>query len=83
MRRRWARGGLWALSYLALRRILELVVVMMRWESANQVELMALRHEIAVLRRQVGRPTYQPADRALLAALSRLLPRSRWGAFGA
>ena len=39
MRRRWARSGLWALSYFALRRILELVVVMMRSESANQVEL--------------------------------------------
>ena len=36
---RWARSGLWALSYLALGRILELVVVMMRSESANQVEL--------------------------------------------
>ena len=80
--RRCARSGLWTHSYFALRRILELLVVMMGSESANQVELIALRHENAVLRRQVGRPTYQPADGALLAALSRLLPRSRWGAFG-
>jgi transposase InsO family protein len=75
------RGGLWALVYLVLRRLLELAVLSTRSEGANQVELLVLRHEIAVLRRQVGRPTYQPADRALLAALSRLLPRSRWGTF--
>jgi transposase InsO family protein len=76
------RGGLWRLAYLALRRLLELVVLLIRSESANHVELLVLRHEVAVLRRQVGRPAYQPADRALLAALSRLLPRTRWGSFG-
>jgi len=81
MNRHRVRGGLWAFAYLALRRLLELVVLVMRSESANQVELLALRHEVAVLRRQLGRPAYRPADRAFLAALSRLLPRSCWSCF--
>ena len=76
MNRHRVRGGLWAFAYLALRRLLELVVLAIRSESANQVELLALRHEVAVLRRQLGRPAYQAADRTFLAALSRLLPRS-------
>jgi putative transposase len=82
MRRHRVRGGLWALVYLALRRLFELVVLLLRSKNANQVELLAMRHEIAVLRRQLGRPAYQPADPVFLAALSRLLPRSSWSCFG-
>jgi len=68
--------------YLAcLRRLFELVVLLLRSETTNEIELLALRHEIAVLRRQIGRPAYQPADQVLLAALRRLLPRSSWSCF--
>ncbi len=74
MNRHRLRGGLWVFAYLALRRLMELVVLVIRSESANQVELLALRHEVAVLRRQLGRPAFRPADRAFLAVLSRLLP---------
>jgi putative transposase len=82
MRRRQARGQLWAFVYLAVRRMFDLFLLSFRSERSKEVELLALRHEVEVLRRQVGRCAYQPADRALLAVLSRLLPRSSWGTFG-
>jgi putative transposase len=40
-----------------------------------------LRHELAILRRQVHRPTFRPADRWFLAATSQLLPRVKWSVF--
>jgi putative transposase len=49
--------------------------------NADVVEIAVLRHQLAVLRRQVSRPRYSPADRILLAALAKLLPRERWAAF--
>src|SRR3954469_23255078 len=49
--------------------------------QADAVEIAVLRHQLAVLRRQVRRPWYTPADRMLLAALAKLLPRERWAAF--
>jgi DDE domain len=65
----------WSFVYLALRRVLELLVLGWRSADAKETELLVLRHQLAVLRRQHPRPQLQPQDRALLAALSRLLPR--------
>jgi putative transposase len=86
MRRRllaFVGGGhvVWSFVYLALCRVLECIVLCYRSSEAKEIEILALRHELAVLRRQHPRPHLQPSDRALLAALSRLLPRVRWSAF--
>jgi putative transposase len=70
-----------AVLYWSLRRILELAVLLVRREQAKEVEILVLRHQLAVLRLQVARPEPKLADRALLAALSQVLPRRRWPAF--
>jgi putative transposase len=70
-----------SLLYLALLRLLTLVAPSYRSDDAAQIEILVLRHELGVLRRQVKRPVYRSRDRALLAAASRILPRERWGAF--
>src|SRR5688572_23056082 len=70
-----------SLVYVLLRQILQLLTQLARDGGAKDVELLVLRDQLAVLRRQVHRPNLQPADRVLLAALSRLLPRARWSAF--
>ena len=64
-----------SLSYATFRAMLGLVVLRVREDAAKDLELLVLRHEVAVLRRQVNRPRLEPQDRLVLAALSRLLPR--------
>src|SRR5213080_1676356 len=49
--------------------------------DADAVEIAVLRHQLAVLRRQVPRPRYTPADRLALAVLAKLLPPERWAVF--
>ena len=67
--------------YLVLRKLIELAVLRPRSSEHKELEIIVLRHELAILRRQVSRPALQPGDRAFLAAASRLLPRGRWSSF--
>jgi hypothetical protein len=72
---------LWSLVYLAVRSLLGLVVLVGRSDRSKELEILVLRHELAVLRRRSPRPRLTRADRAFLAALSRLLPRAAWASF--
>ena len=65
-------------AYLLVRCLLSYLTVLARHEVSKDAELLILRHEHEVLRRQVGRVRYQPGDRLWLAALSQLIPRQRW-----
>ena len=67
-----------SLVYWVLRRLLELVVLRLRSDRSKELEILLLRHQLYVLARQVARPRLRAADRVLLAALSRSLPRSAW-----
>ena len=62
------------LVYLMLTRVLSWLALLARSDAAKDVEILMLRHEIAVLRRTNTRPTLTWLDRAVLSALSRLLP---------
>ena len=67
--------------YVMFGRVMALVLLCFRSSDFKELEIVVLRHELAVLRRQVSRPALRPADRAFLAAASRLLPRTRWRSF--
>src|SRR3989475_2465054 len=68
------------LVFLLLRRVLGLVRLSPKPDDKD-VEIAVLRHQLAVLHRQVARPRYVPTDSVILATLARLLPRERWSAF--
>ena len=62
------------LTYLFMVRVFGSLVLLARSDAVKDAEILVLQHEVAVLRRQVARPGPHWADRAVLAALSRLLP---------
>jgi putative transposase len=63
-----------SVGYLLIRCLLDCLLVLTRSQVSKDAERLVLRHEKAVLRRQISRVRYQPGDRLWLAALSRLVP---------
>src|SRR2546427_10440074 len=81
---RWASARMAGMActivFLVVRHVLRLVGLGPKPDDKD-VEIAVLRHQLAVLHRQVARPRYAPTDRLVLATLARLLPRERWSAF--
>jgi putative transposase len=69
------------LLYSLVRSLLDALVLGRKADAALRVQVLALRHQLRVLERQIRRPRFQPADRLVLAALSRILPRPAWRSF--
>jgi putative transposase len=61
--------------YVVACRLFALVLLLGRSDGSKELEIVLMRHELAILRRQARRPQLTARDRLVLAALSRVLPR--------
>lgn len=71
---------LFAVAYLLLRRLVRLLAHS-PYDLNSDLEVVVLRHQLMVLRRQLGKPDLRRRDRVFMAAISRALPRARWSSF--
>jgi putative transposase len=67
--------------WLLVRALVRLLVLPRAGDGTKDLEILVLRQQLRVLRRQVGRPRFTVLDRVLLAAASRAIPRDRWASF--
>jgi transposase InsO family protein len=67
--------------YRLVRLVVDLLVLRVRRDRSKDVEILVLRHQLEVLRRQVSRPRFDGCDRAILTAFARVLDRDRWSMF--
>jgi putative transposase len=69
------------LAYFTLCRSIQLLAQLGRSDAAKDLEILVLCHQLTVLGRQLPRPRLEPADQALLAAISHVLPRPGWSCY--
>ena len=69
---------LFSLVYAVIRLVLQALIVRGRATGELRAQVLAFRHQLQVLERQAGRPGWQPYDRLLLVAISRILTRPAW-----
>jgi putative transposase len=72
---------LFALVYMLLRRVVQSIGCSSNEQMSTEVELLVVRHQLMILKRQAGRPRLRRRDRLFMAAISRVLPRARWSTF--
>jgi putative transposase len=70
-----------SLCYVMLRWLFQFIVLCVRSKEFKELEIVVLRHELAILRRKTRRPAVTAVDRVFLAAASRFLARARWRSF--
>src|SRR5262245_41268662 len=70
-----------SLFYVLLRWLFDFVVLRVQSAELQDLEIVVLRHELAILRRNTRRPAITTVDRLFLSAASRLMPRARWQSF--